>query len=69
MRTPDPDWNPGDEPVVQPPANPGWLSDLELASADAYEPEPYVRVDALLCSGKRAWVYADGRTLLPGKPT
>jgi hypothetical protein len=41
------------------------LSDLELTSADAYEPAPYVRVDALLCSGRRAWVYADGRSV-PG---
>ena len=24
VRTPDPDWNPGDEPVVRPPANPGF---------------------------------------------
>lgn len=41
------------------------LSDLELATTDAYEPAPYVRIEALLRSGKRAWVYADGRERLP----
>lgn len=42
VRTPDPDWNPGDEPVVQPPANPGWLSDLELAEVRGRLPLLYV---------------------------
>lgn len=44
MRTPDPhpDWEPGDEPVVQPPANPGWLSDLELAEVRGRLPLLYV---------------------------
>ncbi|NUT58016.1 MAG: DUF4916 domain-containing protein, partial [Agromyces sp.] len=52
VRTPDPDWNPGDEPVVRPPANPGWLSDLELAEVRGRLPLLYVeavpvRVDGL----------------------
>jgi gamma-glutamylcyclotransferase (GGCT)/AIG2-like uncharacterized protein YtfP len=38
------------------------LSDGELASADQYEPPPYTRVSTTLASGKRAWVYADGRS-------
>lgn len=44
MRTPDPhpDWDSGDEPVVQPPANPGWLSDLELAEVRGRLPLLYV---------------------------
>jgi ADP-ribose pyrophosphatase YjhB (NUDIX family) len=44
VRTPDPhpDWEPGDEPVVQPPANPGWLSDLELAEVRGRLPLLYV---------------------------
>ena len=44
MRTPDPhpDWEPGDEPVVQPPTNPGWLSDLELAEVRGRLPLLYV---------------------------
>ena len=37
------------------------LSDDELARADAYEPAGYMRVEATLASGKRAWVYADAR--------
>jgi hypothetical protein len=38
------------------------LTDNELASADAYEPEGYKRVATTLASGRQAWVYADART-------
>ena len=34
------------------------VTDGELARSDAYEPEGYLRVEAALASGKRAWVYA-----------
>ena len=34
------------------------VSDEELAQSDAYEPPAYVRVEATLASGRRAWVYA-----------
>jgi hypothetical protein len=34
------------------------VSDTDLASADAYEPDGYTRVLAALASGRRAWVYA-----------
>jgi hypothetical protein len=34
------------------------ISDSELANADAYEPPPYVRMPAMLASGREAWVYA-----------
>jgi len=34
------------------------LTDAELASADAYEPAGYQRIEATLASGRRAWVYA-----------
>src|ERR1043165_2756721 len=34
------------------------VSDGELALSDNYEPAGYLRVSALLASGKRAWVYA-----------
>jgi gamma-glutamylcyclotransferase (GGCT)/AIG2-like uncharacterized protein YtfP len=37
------------------------LSDDDLASADRYEPPPYRRIQAVLASGKEAWVYADSR--------
>ena len=37
------------------------LSDADLASADCYEPPPYQRIQAVLASGKEAWVYADSR--------
>lgn len=39
------------------------LTDAELARADAYEVDDYVRVAATLRSGLNAWVYvgADGR--------
>jgi len=52
VRTPDPDWNPDDEPAVRPPANPGWLTDLELAEVRGRLPLLYVeavpvRVDGL----------------------
>lgn len=52
VRTPDPDWNPGDEPIVPPSTNPGWLSDLELAEVRGRLPLLYVeavpvRVDGL----------------------
>lgn len=52
VRTPDPDWNPDDESGVRPPANPGWLTDLELAEVRGRLPLLYVeavpvRVDGL----------------------
>jgi hypothetical protein len=34
------------------------LSDAELAASDAYEVADYSRVEAVLESGSRAWVYA-----------
>jgi gamma-glutamylcyclotransferase (GGCT)/AIG2-like uncharacterized protein YtfP len=34
------------------------LTEAELAAADAYETADYVRVEAGLRSGRRAWVYA-----------
>lgn len=34
------------------------VTDGDLASADAYEPDGYTRVLAALASGRRAWVYA-----------
>jgi hypothetical protein len=37
------------------------VSDSELATADRYEPAPYKRTSTVLASGKRAWVYVDGR--------
>jgi ADP-ribose pyrophosphatase YjhB (NUDIX family) len=52
VRTPDPDWNPDDQPAVRPPTNPGWLTDLELAEIRGRLPLLYVeavpvRVDGL----------------------
>jgi hypothetical protein len=35
------------------------LTDADLASADLYEPPPYQRIQAVLASGKEAWVYAE----------
>ncbi len=37
------------------------LTPSELAAADRYEPDPYVRIETTLASGKRAWVYAHKR--------
>ncbi len=37
------------------------VSDVELTSADAYEPAGYMRVVAPLASGGEAWVYVDAR--------
>ena len=37
------------------------VTDDELARADRYEPPPYERIETVLASGARAWVYADGR--------
>lgn len=34
------------------------ISDEELAAADTYEPNGWVRVEGTLLSGRRAWVYA-----------
>jgi hypothetical protein len=34
------------------------LSAEELAGADNYEPDGYVRISTTLASGKEAWVYA-----------
>lgn len=34
-----------------------WLTPAELAAADAYETDDYVRVEAVLRSGRRAFVY------------
>jgi Gamma-glutamyl cyclotransferase, AIG2-like len=39
------------------------ITDEELASADRYEVDPYLRVQTLLASGIRAWVYVDARYL------
>jgi gamma-glutamylcyclotransferase (GGCT)/AIG2-like uncharacterized protein YtfP len=37
------------------------VTDEELAHADKYEVDAYVRVSAPLASGCRAWVYVDAR--------
>ena len=40
---------------------PGWaymLTKAELTAADAYEPRGYRRIETVLASGVRAWVYA-----------
>ena len=37
------------------------ISEAELAQADQYEVEAYVRVRAPLASGLEAWVYVDAR--------
>jgi lactoylglutathione lyase len=37
------------------------VTENELASADSYEPDPYVRVTVMLASGNGAWVYVDAR--------
>jgi gamma-glutamylcyclotransferase (GGCT)/AIG2-like uncharacterized protein YtfP len=37
------------------------ISDAELAHADAYEVGAYVRIEAQLASGLKAWVYVDRR--------
>ena len=34
------------------------VTERELASADAYEPDGYTRIKTTLASGKEAWVYA-----------
>ena len=41
------------------------LTEGELASADDYEPAGYVRVPAMLASGRQAWVYADASHARP----
>lgn len=38
------------------------ITDQELAQADDYEVDDYVRVAAILKSGKTAWIYAAHRT-------
>src|SRR4030095_16085270 len=39
------------------------VTDAELAAADQYEQlAAYIRVTALLASGKQAWVYVDARS-------
>ena len=40
---------------------PGWayiVTEAELAAADAFEPRGYRRIETVLASGARAWVYA-----------
>ena len=39
------------------------VTDVELARADQYEPAGYKRIETTLVSGKRAWVYADARSI------
>ncbi len=41
------------------------ISRGELQKADAYEVAAYKRVSVMLCSGTRAWVYADVRHVPP----
>jgi uncharacterized protein len=36
------------------------ISGAELEASDEYETAAYVRVEALLASGRRAWVYVQG---------
>ena len=39
------------------------ITDAELAAADEYEQlAAYIRIAAILASGKQAWVYVDART-------
>jgi gamma-glutamylcyclotransferase (GGCT)/AIG2-like uncharacterized protein YtfP len=42
------------------------VSLAEIESADAYEVEPCQRVSVVLRSGRRAWVYVDGRRTRSG---
>ena len=42
------------------------VSLAEIESADAYEVAPCRRVSVVLGSGRRAWVYVDGRHAPPG---
>ena len=45
------------------------ITDVELAAADAYEQlAGYVRIAAVLASGKQAWVYLDARTAPGASP-
>lgn len=37
------------------------ISEQDLAQADAYEVSAYLRIEARLASGLRAWVYVDAR--------
>ncbi|MFD9486065.1 GDSL-type esterase/lipase family protein [Streptomyces sp. NPDC059991] len=41
------------------------LTDQDLAAADAYEVDDYVRRRVLLSSGERAWAYLDAKPLRP----
>lgn len=34
------------------------ISKQELLQADSYEPENYKRIEVMLASGKKAWIYA-----------
>ena len=46
------------------------VTDAELADADRYErTAAYERIAVTLASGKRAWVYVDGRRTRPGPGT
>ena len=38
------------------------VTEEDLTNADAYEPAGYVRISAMLASGKEAWVYASAGT-------
>jgi hypothetical protein len=41
-----------------------FVTDAELAAADAYEkPDDYVRVAVRLASGREGWAYVDARTV------
>lgn len=40
------------------------ITDTELESADEYEEEQYRRVEVILGSGTRAWVYVDARVVV-----
>jgi hypothetical protein len=44
------------------------LTDAQLATADAYEPPGYTRVEACFGSGRQGWVYAEAPTLTPERP-
>lgn len=41
------------------------ITDEELARADEYEVEEYIRITAELASGRQAWVYVDARVADP----
>ncbi len=56
------------EPTLTVPGGYLELSEGELARADDYEVEDYVRIRVTLSSGVKAWVYAERETYGPPTP-